>query len=950
MASSLVSGPVTLLAFTLLASAAGDDRLDSPSAPQSNAATAQIVYEDDFQAYGTQANPPGWVDTSVGSSKPAANGLFKTWPDPIDAAKKNVVFGTKQSSGKPDGNKPRIGTFSTLTTKQFAGKGRFEYRGRLLRTDDDARVGLTFFSSYPERDSYYLIGLWKRATGSGLTMQLFAEGGGAPSGTIDSGFTPEVDRWVEFLIRVDDLPGAVQIRARFWAAGTPEPPDFSIDARDTAPGRLTAGRVGIWAAVKGDAYYDAISAKAPIDQTPPALTLTKPADQSVVTVPTVTVSGFADDAVFVTVNGRSASIDAAARTYALANVQLAEGQNELVVIAEDEVGNAATIRAVVTLDTRAPGLAITTPASGSCLDATNVEIRGRVSDRAVSSVRLKLDDGVPVDAVLAADRQSWSTTLPSVAEAKHVLTAEATDDLGHTAVVLAEFRVDRTAPSIEITEAGSPFTAALFNRRVTPLVRVGDADPAASLTITLDGLPHPSGSEIGEGRHQLKVIAVDCAGHSSEKTVDFEVDTEAPSILAITPVDGSTHGTRPAISGTTTADANAITVEPAGGVHPVTNGAFTLTALPLVDGVNDLELIVSDPAGNSSRKRYHLTLDLSVPAVEISLNGSPIAPGTLFNRAIAPEISATEAGATISATLDGAAYAVGTPIAAEGAHTLRATASDAIGHVSEPAIATFTIDLTRPQIVVTAPAASATIEEAQVEVRGTVAGDDVASLTVNGVAAGVASGAFSAIVPLEIGPNAIAVIALDRAGNASTVQIEVTRGSGAPGLVLTAPADGSFTNRRTTLVAGQLLTPAAGARITVNDVEVAVDSSGAFRKVDHPLAEGENVIRAVARNGAAVNEVSVRVVADLTPPRLRILESGQPLADEMRFAERAVLSLDSTDGGAMLPGELLVDNVGVSSPHIVTLAGGHVATAVARDRAGNETRVQRTFFIGSAAA
>jgi len=43
---------------------------------------AEVSYSDDFQSYGSPRNPPGWVDTSIGSSKPVAGGLYKTWPDP----------------------------------------------------------------------------------------------------------------------------------------------------------------------------------------------------------------------------------------------------------------------------------------------------------------------------------------------------------------------------------------------------------------------------------------------------------------------------------------------------------------------------------------------------------------------------------------------------------------------------------------------------------------------------------------------------------------------------------------------------------------------------------------------------------------------------------------------------------------------------------------------------
>src|SRR5882672_931193 len=107
-----------------------------------------VSYSDDFQSYATPSNPPGWVDTSIGNPKPTAAGLYKAWSDPLQGNHgANVVYGTKQSSGKPEGNNPRIGTFSTLTTKTFAAKGGFQFRGRFIRTTADARIGLSFFSS-----------------------------------------------------------------------------------------------------------------------------------------------------------------------------------------------------------------------------------------------------------------------------------------------------------------------------------------------------------------------------------------------------------------------------------------------------------------------------------------------------------------------------------------------------------------------------------------------------------------------------------------------------------------------------------------------------------------------------------------------------------------------------------------------------------------------------------
>src|SRR5688572_8031116 len=65
----------------------------------------EVVHREDFQTYKVPSNPPGWVDTSIGKPKPEAAGLYKAWHDPLQGNQgSNVVYGTKQSSGKPEGN------------------------------------------------------------------------------------------------------------------------------------------------------------------------------------------------------------------------------------------------------------------------------------------------------------------------------------------------------------------------------------------------------------------------------------------------------------------------------------------------------------------------------------------------------------------------------------------------------------------------------------------------------------------------------------------------------------------------------------------------------------------------------------------------------------------------------------------------------------------------------
>src|SRR5581483_2827373 len=215
--------------------------------------------------------------------------------------------------------------------------------------------------------------------------------------------------------------------------------------------------------------------------------------------------------------------------------------------------------------------------------------------------------------------------------------------------------------------------------------------------------------------------------------------------------------------------------------------------------------------GNSTRVPYALSVRSSAPEISILEDGSPIAAGSLFNRAVTPLIHISDAGASVTATLNGAPFSSGSTIAADGAYTLAASATDTAGHTAN-ASASFTIDRTPPAIRITSPANGATLNADRVEVQVESTGAD--TIAVNG-AAGTA-------VPLEIGPNVITAVATDRAGNSASDQIAVTRDDGRKGIVLIAPADGALTNRPAISVAGQVLTPAAGLRVTVNGNDVPV--------------------------------------------------------------------------------------------------------------------------------
>lgn len=690
-----------------------------------------------------------------------------------------------------------------------------------------------------------------------------------------------------------------------------------------------------------------------IDTTKPVLSFITPTNNQSLSSPRVLVTGNADDSVSVEVSGVAADVDLVAKKFTVPALEMLEGPNTIVAIGTDAAGNVSNPVSVdVSVDTRAPEVTITAPVANACLTTRDVAVNGTISDPNVASVSVAFVPGTatPVVATLSADHRTWSATLQFPAEGKFVIAVTARDQGGHESIATVQVRIDQTKPRIEITESGAPFTAPFVNHTVAPFVRVVDADPNAALTVTLDGAPYVSGTPIASeknfAQYELKATSTDCAGnHADEVIVRFVIDKTVPQFLSLSPTNGASIGSPPTVGGTVSPDTASVFVEGSNTAATVSNGTFTFAALPTADGVNRFTLVAVDRAGNTTRVEYSFTLKTSAPTVEIVENGSLIVSGTRYNREVTVDVRSNEADAVITATRNGQPFTPGTTISENGSHTISATARDTFGHTSPASAVTFTIDRERPVVTITEPADGAAVSTDHIRVRGTVTGEPV-SATINGATLTLVSGAFDIEIALEVGVNQITVIALDAAGNAGSASLDVTRGGGTLGLILNSPVAGAPTNRRTTTVAGQVLSPAGVDHVTVNGVDVAIDAAGAFRKTDFALVEGQNTITATVRKNGAEGSVSVIVLADFTSPAVTVRESGNALEDEARFATRADLTVSATDGGQSLTPTLLIDAAPAVSPVAVTASGGHTLVATARDAAGNETRVERTFFIG----
>jgi hypothetical protein len=361
----------------------------------------------------------------------------------------------------------------------------------------------------------------------------------------------------------------------------------------------------------------------------------------------------------------------------------------------------------------------------------------------------------------------WSYTPTSeLSQGEHSITATAQDPAGNVSAPTAAFTftVDTTAPTapaiVSVTDDVGAIQGALTNGGVTddpsPTL-TGTAEPGSTVstydngkllgTVTADASGNWSytpTTPLNEGLHEFTATATDAAGNTGPGSTPFTVTTDYTppdaSQLAITGVyddvgvvtgnverGGETDDSRPAISGTGTADdLIVVSVKDATGWHEVgramvdANGAWSLEpATPLVSGENEFTAIEQDEAGNRTDPSapYTIMLDSDRPQPPVIggvLDDVGLYTGLLQKGDVTddsrPTVSGTaQAGSTVklydgsaligSVMTDAAGNWTITPDTAlsDGAHDLTATATNAVGQVSDATgVWNFVVDTTAP--------------------------------------------------------------------------------------------------------------------------------------------------------------------------------------------------------------------------------------------------------------
>src|SRR5215471_14705638 len=843
-----------------------------------------VTVNEDFESLAVGVTPPGWVDDLVGSLTSRAHGFFQIAVDPTNPS--NQVLASSGDAGMERGAAiTRTGLVAHRYSPVFdVSAGTFIFTGRIWRSSSDGAVGVVFLSTYPARDSYYLLACWPSGGAGSDRFWLTGVDAALPGGPIDLGVNAVAGNWYRFRIQADVVSGGTRLRAKVWADGGTEPGNNNIDIVDAASTRLTGGRIGVWASRRGIKAADDLAATgagvivsnptptpSPTSPTPTPT----PGPGSVVVQLTESGGPLSDGSYFNrdvrpgwTILGGTPPYTVAAslsgQAFAAGGVVSAEGSYRFAVQATDSKGAAGQSAASFTIDKTPPTFSNLRPESTTVLNSRSILFTGTVSADAVS-VNVS-----GTTALLAGG--FFSVPNFALSEGANTLALTAVDRAGNVGKLSYPLTVDTIPPVIAITSPADHFVTKDGSVNVT-----GSVSDASATSVTVNGITavvtgssfSASGVALTEGSNPITATARDAAGNTGHSQITVDRDTIPPTISILDAsrplTDGGllNHHPSPVVA---VADAHL-----SGYTATLNNAPFVSGTLLPSDGAFTIDVQATDRAGNTAHRTVHFSVDTVPPRIT---NVSP-ADGSLLTSSPQPvtgncddAVSVTVNG--VSAAVSGGKFRIDSFSFPEGPVTLAITARDLAGNVGTASVA-ITVDSLPPIITIDSPAAGSYLKTATATVTGVATDANLLSVSVNGVAATLGSGgAFTAPgVPLPEGPVTLTATATDKAGHTGTATVGVTADRTPPKIVVTesgAPVpDGSVFGRhpRITFLATDASPVTSHATLNgqpfVSGTEIDNDGTYAL-EVDASDAAGNS----------AVKNVSFGV--DATAPRITNLQ------------------------------------------------------------------------------
>ncbi|EGI73920.1 hypothetical protein PH505_am00990 [Pseudoalteromonas distincta] len=229
----------------------------------------------------------------------------------------------------------------------------------------------------------------------------------------------------------------------------------------------------------------------------------------------------------------------------------------------------------------------------------------------------------------------WSVAVPAeLAQGQYNVVAEVRDSVGNLTTQQAQGEIDSVAPTLIVNEVNATIDT-------TPTISGTSNEIGADVTILIGGqtLTATVGIDgnwqvdvpvaLVDGDYTAQVSVTDDANNTSSTTIDLTIDTQVPVIVLndITVFNTET----PIINGTSTEPQDTVVdiviTDSNGDIHTLTaivdaSGDWQVTAPSLPDGNYDVEVSITDDAGNQGVDTGSSFIDTQAPSITINALGT----------------------------------------------------------------------------------------------------------------------------------------------------------------------------------------------------------------------------------------------------------------------------------------------------------------------------------------
>ncbi|MEW5759703.1 MAG: right-handed parallel beta-helix repeat-containing protein, partial [Candidatus Thermoplasmatota archaeon] len=364
-------------------------------------------------------------------------------------------------------------------------------------------------------------------------------------------------------------------------------------------------------------------------------------------------------------------------------------------------------------------------------------------------------------------------------------------------------------------------------------------------------------------------------------------------------------------------------------------GNFKISVL-LVEGLNPINVIATDKAGNPTTVNINVSVDITLPSLSLlsPLNGTYTNLSQIEVRGRA-ELNSSVIVNGKNTTLDkNGDFTTLVELIEEGENIINVEARDKAGN-SVKIIRKVIKDTLEPYLSLFSPSKDTFTNQSTISIIGEV--EKYAKITINGQPIAELNGSFITQITLNEGANNIVVEARDKAGNVNRIERIVIYDIKPPKITILSPEEKCVTKINKIVFSGKL---DELATLKINDEEVEVIDLEFSKEIE--LIEGENIIKVYAVDLAGnVATVTRKVILDTIPPDFEVkLENFTNIPKILLEGKGEVGMKVIIDGVA-----IEVDAEGKFSKQISLNEGKNKVVIIGIDIAGNEKKVGRIVYL-----